>query len=253
MNLLIIRSKLIALTVILLTLISCEKNIKINKFLIVSHQGYWKASEGAQNSIRALLETVRLNIEGVELDVRITTDNHLILHHDSRAGDYIIENSKLTDIRTLILSDGSCIPTLDEYFVVAQEYKDLQLYIDIKTQESIKPVINKIIEYNLSDRVILLTTYDIGLAVISNNTNIKIHCLSNSHPLRIKESGFSGIAYSINFIKQHPAWIYLAQNIGLTVGTWVIKSESEIIWCSQNNIEYVITDSPLECKHYLYQ
>lgn len=233
---------------------SCETDMNINKFMIVAHQGYWKAADGAQNSIKALNEAARLKIDGVEFDVRLTKDNYLILHHDAIAGDYIIANSKLSDIRTLRLSDGSLIPTLVEYFEVAKRHKDLDLYIDVKTVESVKPVIDMVMKYELDDKTILLLPFDLGLSAIAYNSNIRVHCLNGSKtPSELKAYGFSGMSYEIDFMKKHVDWIEQAHSVGLMVGCWLIKSESEIIWCSINKIDYVTTDSPLECKHYLYQ
>ena len=112
----------------------------LNRYQIVAHRGYWKASEGAQNSIRALKEAVKLDVEGVELDVRMTKDGHLILHHDAKAGKLTIAESSLSEIRTVRLPDGSLIPTLEEYFDAAKNI-DIALYIDVKTIESIKPIV----------------------------------------------------------------------------------------------------------------
>ena len=245
--------KLILFFLTVLFFISCDKDVDLNGYQIVAHRGYWKASEGAQNSIRALEEAVRLNIDGVELDVRMTKDGHLILHHDAKAGKFTIAEASLSEIRTLRLPDGSLIPTLDEYFDAAKN-NDVALYIDVKTIESIKPIIEMVTQYDLVGRTILLTSFEIGLAAISYNQTIKVHCIyGDKNPIELKERGFTGMAYDITFMQNHVDWICLAHSVGLTVGSYVIKSESEIIWCSVNDVDYITTDSPLECKHYLYQ
>lgn len=233
---------------------SCGKDLAIGKFMIVAHQGYWKAAEGAQNSIRGLREAARLGVEGVELDVRITKDNSLILHHDAVIGNYIIAETELQTIRTFRLSDGSLIPTIEEYFEEAKKHQDIELYIDIKTSDALIAVMDAIQIYGLSDRSILLLPFEMGLRAIDYNKDIRVHCMSdNITPLELKENGFSGIAYNKSYLKQHTDLIQMAHTYGLIVGCWVIKSESEIIWCSLNNVDYVTTDSPFECKHYLYQ
>ena len=245
--------KLILFFSTILFFISCDEDVDLNSFQIVAHRGYWKASEGAQNSIRALEEAVLLKIEGVELDVRITKDGYLILHHDAIAGNFTIAESSLAEIKTLRLPDGSLIPTLEEYFAAAKN-SEITLYIDVKTSGALKPIMEMVNQYDLTDRTILLTSFEMGIKAISYNQDIRVHCISgNRNPIDLKESGFSGMAYDIGFMKEHVDWVELAHSIGLTVGSYVIKSESEIIWCSVNGIDYVTTDSPLECKHYLYQ
>lgn len=253
MNLRII-SKQVVLLLICLWFFSCSKDITKATYMIVAHQGYWKAADGAQNSIRGLREADRLGIEGVELDVRITKDNRLILHHDAVAGNYVIAESELKAIRNLRLSDGSLIPTIEEYFEEVNKYKKLELYIDIKTTDALIATMDAIQDYGLTDRAILLLPFEMGLQAISYNRNIRVHCMNNNiTPIELKENGFSGISYNKSFLKQHADLIQMAHSYGLTVGCWVVKSESEIIWCSLNNVDYVATDSPFECKYYLHQ
>ena len=165
--------KLILFFSTILFFISCDKDVDLNSFQIVAHRGYWKASEGAQNSIRALEEAVLLEIEGVELDVRMTKDGYLILHHDAIAGSFTIAESSLTELKTLRLPDGSLIPTLEEYFDTAKN-NDITLYIDVKTSGVVKPIIEMVNQYNLIGRTILLTSFETGVTAISYNQDIRV-------------------------------------------------------------------------------
>lgn len=244
--------KLGVLLSLVLVFISCEQDMDVCKYKIVAHRGYWKAAEGSQNSIRALDEAARLGIEGVELDVRQTKDGILILHHDATVGDFVISDSDLSEIRTLRLPDGSLIPTLEEYLEHARNHNQIELYIDVKTSESLEHIIDMLVMYELEDRAILLTSYDIGVRAIAYRDNIRVHCMtSENSPSELKKNGFSGIGLDIEFLKNHIDLIYQAHSIGLQVGCWVVKSESEIIWSSLYNMDYATTDAPLECKLYL--
>ena len=64
------RNKILLLLCLVFGLVSCEKDEVHNRFMIVAHQGYWKAAAGASNSLAGLTKSVELGIEGVELDVR---------------------------------------------------------------------------------------------------------------------------------------------------------------------------------------
>ena len=101
-------------------------------------------------------------------------------------------------------------------------------------------------QYDLAGRTILLTSFKMGIFAISYDQTIKVHCIyGDKNPIELKEQGFTGMAYDINFMQKHVDWICLAHSVDLTVGSYVIKSESEIIWYSVNDIDYVTTDSPL--------
>lgn len=244
--------KLIVLLSLALVYMSCVQDISECNFKIVAHRGYWKAAEGAQNSIRAFDEAVRLGIEGVELDVRQTKDGILILHHDATAGDFVISESNLSEIRTLRLPDGSLIPTLEEYFEHVRNHQQIELYIDVKTIGSTETIIDMLVKYGLDDRAVLLTSYEVGVRAVAYKDNISVHCMTTANsPSVLKENGFTGIGLDIEFLKNHIDWIDQAHSLGLQVGCWVVKSESEIIWCSHHDLDYATTDAPLECKRYL--
>lgn len=243
------------LIVAMFSLASCNYESPVgNMFNIIAHQGYWKASCGASNSIRGLKECYSLGIEGVELDVRRTVDDSLVLCHDDMHGNYEISTSTFDEIRTVRLPDGSLIPTLTEYLKDAKQYSDLRLFIDIKDGKCIKRICRVLDSLDTCGQVLLLASiseakqikesgFSVGYLIMDEHIDIN----------QIIESGAIGFSASIYALKQQSHIITDAHNQGLLVNTWVVKSESEIIWCSMNNVDYVTTDSPLECKHYLYQ
>ena len=116
---------------------SCSKDDIQNRFMIIAHQGYWKAAAGASNSIRGLKESIDLGIEGVELDVRVTAEDSLILCHDDRYDDYVIANSTFEQVRSVRLPDGSLVPTLREYVHEASTHIHCLLFIDVKDKKAI--------------------------------------------------------------------------------------------------------------------
>ena len=50
---------------------------------IVAHRGNWKQHGYPQNSIASLKDAIRMDIYGVELDVRQTKDSVFVINHDS--------------------------------------------------------------------------------------------------------------------------------------------------------------------------
>lgn len=233
---------------------SCSKDDIQNRFMIIAHQGYWKAAAGASNSIRGLKESMSLGIEGVELDVRVTADDSLILCHDDRHGDYVIANSTFDQIRSVRLSDGSLIPTFKEYVQEASNYQRCLMFIDVKDQGALKQINNILVDNNAVAQTVLLLPYAKVADVQEINPQLKVLVMDEAPDLdKIKVHGVYGISLSITALKSKTELLQKAHDKGLKVNTWVVKSESEIIWCSNHDVDYVTTDSPLECKHYLYQ
>jgi glycerophosphoryl diester phosphodiesterase len=55
-----------------------------SRTLVVAHRGAW--DEAPQNSLEAVRRAVALGCDGVEIDVRRTSDGRLIVVHDARVG-----------------------------------------------------------------------------------------------------------------------------------------------------------------------
>ena len=57
----------------------------MNKIKLIAHRGGYKQSNTRENSIEAIkYATSKEYIDGVEFDVRVTSDNKLVVFHDFR-------------------------------------------------------------------------------------------------------------------------------------------------------------------------
>jgi len=61
--------------------------------VVVAHRGAWKSNNFPQNSIASLKQAITLGCTGSEFDVRMTSDNVLIVTHDSDYNELDIEES----------------------------------------------------------------------------------------------------------------------------------------------------------------
>ena len=60
---------------------------------IISHRGFWKTESSAQNSLTALQKAADIGVYGSEFDVLMTKDNVMIVNHDGRIKDMVIEKT----------------------------------------------------------------------------------------------------------------------------------------------------------------
>ena len=88
-----------------------------------AHRGYWNTNDpGEENRPENSLAAFRAAVEkdyGIELDVHLTKDGHLVVHHDDSLKrltgvDIRIADSTLEEIRACKLPNGEPIPTYDE-------------------------------------------------------------------------------------------------------------------------------------------
>ncbi len=88
-----------------------------------AHRGLWNTNEpGADHRPENSLAAFRAAVEkgyGMELDVHLTADGHLVVHHDDSlkrltGKDIIIGQSTLAQVRACHLPNGEPVPTFDE-------------------------------------------------------------------------------------------------------------------------------------------
>ena len=88
-----------------------------------AHRGLWNTNEpGEANRPENSLAAFRAAVEkdyGIELDVHLTRDGHLVVHHDDSLKrltgvDIRIADSTLAEVRACKLPNGEPVPTYDE-------------------------------------------------------------------------------------------------------------------------------------------
>ncbi len=92
--------------------------------LVLAHRG--ASAHAADNSIEAFELAVAQGADGVELDVRFTADNVVVLHHDADIGEMgPLVHHRFSDLRVTHPE----VPTLDEALAVLG---DLTVNVEIK-------------------------------------------------------------------------------------------------------------------------
>ena len=98
------------------------------KVSVISHRGDWRNTP--ENSIRAIQNCIDLGVNMVEIDIKKTKDNELILLHDktldrTTTGKGLPQDYTLAEIKQMRLRNGAGvatshqIPTLEEAMIVA--------------------------------------------------------------------------------------------------------------------------------------
>ncbi len=102
---------------------------------IIAHRG--ASRERPENTVPAFVRAVELGADGVELDVHLTADGVLIVHHDARPHDAPSAAFANRDIRSLTAEElgafrvrGERIPTLAE--VIDAVGGKLRIYCELK-------------------------------------------------------------------------------------------------------------------------
>ena len=125
---------------------------------VIGHRG--AAGFAPENTLASFARAVRIGVDGVELDVRLTADRRLAVIHDERVdrttdGKGKVAAKTLDDLRQLDAGAGERIPTLDEVLDVVPSR--VVVNIELKGPETAAPVARTIADM---DRPLLVSAFD---------------------------------------------------------------------------------------------
>lgn len=238
----------------LIVLCSCTDFSIENQFAVIAHRGYWDAASGADNSIEALQDASRSGANGIELDVCITHDDSLLIIHGPKHGGLTIADSDFHTLRKTRLPNGEVVPTLREYLDATSELdRKPILLIEPKDERAIAPLIEALNKRPLPNHTVIISfDWKAAKLIHSMSPTQEVWYIGNNRtPAEVAQAGFSGMSYEIDTLLKHPQWVDEAKRLGLTTGTWVVKYESELIWCATHAIDYVTTDEPIMAIQFL--
>ena len=121
-----------------------------HKFAVVSHRAnHVKAPE---NSLEAIREAIRVDVDYVELDLRTTKDKEIVMMHDDKIdrttdGHGAVRDLTLSEIRAVRFKVSQekpeTVPTFDE--VLDTVGRKVRIYMDIKavTPEQVLPYLDR--------------------------------------------------------------------------------------------------------------
>ena len=127
---------------------------KPSQALIVAHRGGAK-TKALENTLEAFKRAFTLEVDAIEGDFHLTSDNHIICHHDDTIQNLTIKNSTLVELQVLQPN----LPTLKE--VLSLIPIDKMIYIEIKCGiEIFEYLVPNIQNSNLLQSQIIIIAFD---------------------------------------------------------------------------------------------
>lgn len=228
---------------------------------IWAHRG--DRANAAENSIRAFALAVEHGADGIELDVHLSADGQLVVHHDehvlladgSRAAIAQLSDPQLRGLRVGDERLGrQPVPTLPEVFELLAPTR-LQLNVEIKYGATTRPGIEEAVleagrVSGLAERIVYSSFNHFAL--------LRLRELDQD--LEIAPLYADGLVEPWRYLRQldveavHPAVWNLRvpgvlaglQEHGFTVRTWTVNEPADWRWLVAAGIEAIITDHPRE-------
>ena len=191
---------------------------------VIGHRG--AAGLEPENTLRSVRRAIELGVDRVEIDVRVSRDERLVIMHDETVdrttnGHGYVSELTFDELRSLDAGMGEKIPTLDE--ILKFTMGKAKLEIELKVPEATEPTIQLIEERNAEKDVIVISfIHELLERVHDLNPNIKTGALFFEVPKDILQRALKAHASSIHvyYRNVNSELVKEAHRSGLEVAVW---------------------------------
>jgi len=224
--------------------------------LILGHRG--SSKRAPENTLRSFQYAFEEGADGIELDVFLSKDGHLVVTHDENLKTLIGINVwtrrlNLSELKKLDFGDGEKIPTLDEVFEnFGQKFKIINVEIrstGIFSDGVEKKLAECIRKFNLTDKI-----YVSSFNVLNLNRMKKIAPEIKRGLLIDPKCTLRGIGFWIRYLKV--ATLNLETNWAtekrlqkwnpckIDYWIWTLNDPQKLSWFQDRQVTGIITDYP---------
>lgn len=223
--------------------------------LILGHRG--ASRDAVENTLAAFTEARNQGADGVELDVHLTADGILVVHHDAAVDGFgILAEHDLAAIRTAVPT----IPTLDEVFdvctgmLVNVEVKNSPHDVDFDPDDRCAAAVVELLRTRrLYDSVIVscfhLPTIDrvhaidpevpTGYLVVVDPLPLEALEIAHDHRHRALHPHLAALGEAFA-----PAVVARAAELEVALNVWTVNDSAEISRLAALGVDGIITDTP---------
>lgn len=221
--------------------------------LVIAHRGASAAK--TENTVEAFAAAVAAGADGVELDLRLTSDDMMVVHHDPTIpGHGPIARHPFARLR----QKHPHVATLDEAFAASGE---LIVNIEIKNDPSepgfdpqnrvAELVANWITDAGATERVLVSsfneTTVDAVKAVdpaVQTGQLVARGSLLESKLESAVERGHQWFLPHGRFVKRNAELVERVHAAGLRIGVWTVDSTKWLRRLAELEVDAVVTNDP---------
>ena len=223
------------------------------KLFIYGHRGV--PSLMPENTLTSFQKAFELDVDGIELDIQITKDNIVVVHHDphlerltgiqSQISSLAYEDVKKIDAR----GDGftnvepQYIPTLEEVLKIIPKNKLVN--IEIKSQKLFSegmeaPTVKLIEKYDLAERVVISSFNPLNPQIPIAQLWDKDEPYSSYYWIFISKPSF----LHTNIDQLNVAFIGKIKKLKLPLLAYTVNSKKQLEKAKSLNLNGIFTDNP---------
>ncbi len=194
---------------------------------IIGHRGV--SGLALENTIPSIELARLLGVDAIEVDVRKTKDNQLVLAHDDDlfrvSGKHIkVSESTLEELGSVTLNDGqSKVPTLKQAFEAAEKTR---LIIEVKVVGCADLLLNLFDELGIDDVAVASFKHDEAELIKSMRPSLTVYLAEHTRAFdiidRAREAKVDGL--DLNFWLLNPLTYFLARRRNLQIMVYSVNS-----------------------------
>ena len=227
--------------------------------LVFAHRG--DSAHAKENTIEAFSLARDAGADGIEFDVRLTSDNVMIVHHNDQVRGYgVLRRRRFAELR----EELPWIPTVDEVLEVAG---DMFLNAEIKNEpgeadhDPVHRTTRLIAEWaeqnDLTERLIVTsfngeTADQMRFTDRSIGTGWVFHAKDNPEDYfrLMADRGHAWLVVHKRALKRNgAAFVGAAHRYGMAVGVWTVNRSGALRSMNDYGVAFVVTDDPAKAQN----
>ena len=214
--------------------------------LRIGHRG--ARAYAPENTLKSFKKALEIGVDAVELDVRKTKDNQLVVIHDADVkrttnGEGLVSDLALKEIKSLS-AEGEKIPTLEEALDFLD--KKVKVFIELKDTGFEEQVLSIVHKKGLEKNVVVVSFLEDALRKVRElNKDIETGLIYAKHSNPQKAALDLKANYLLAFYKfTHTANVEKAHEFGLKVVVWTINNPQEVEEYAKKGVDGIASDKP---------
>ncbi|MFI7192603.1 glycerophosphodiester phosphodiesterase [Nocardia nova] len=240
---------------------------------VVAHRG--ASGTRPEHTLAAYELALEEGADGVECDVRLTRDGHLVCVHDrtvdrTSSGTGLVSEMTLDELRELDFgSDGSPAPvlTLSELITLVLDWRSRPTKLFIETKHPVRYgalVENKVLAELQRFGIATPASADHSRAVVMSFAATAVWRIRRAAPLLptvlLGESsrylggsaattvGATAVGPSVKTLREHPELVDKAAAAGRATYCWTVDDPQDVELCAELGVSWVATNHPGRTK-----
>jgi glycerophosphoryl diester phosphodiesterase len=214
--------------------------------LRVGHRG--ARAYAPENTLASFRKAIEIGVDAIELDVRKTKDDKIVVIHDSDVqrttdGEGLVSELTLSQIKGFSSKEEK-IPTLEEALDFLD--KKVKVLIELKEEGIEEEVLSIVRAKELEKNVVIISFLEEALKKVRElNNKIETGLIYAKHSNPIKAAVELKANYLVALFRfTHTATVQKAHENGLKIIVWTINTQKEAQEYAKKGVDGIASDKP---------